>query len=188
MQSVPAAVQALLDDKIGFLSKARLGVYDSKRNDPNADAVSGLSAYFHFGHLAPQRAALEAGKHRKTTKASDPVSACQNLLSASKMLPCRAFVYLTSALQDDMLLTNPTCKLLPRCKTTKVSQWSVAQASVEPQEPLLHICQLTGSVLASPPTSSWAVGAAASGAGNQQALQHVLPCHPYRLLTKDGFS
>lgn len=61
-------VQALLDDKIGFLSKARLGVYDSKRNDPNADAVSGLSGYFHFGHLAPQRAALEAGKHRKTQK------------------------------------------------------------------------------------------------------------------------
>ncbi len=60
--------QALLDDKIGFLSKARLGVYDSKRNDPNADAVSGLSGYFHFGHLAPHRAALEAGKHRKTQK------------------------------------------------------------------------------------------------------------------------
>ncbi len=62
-------MQALLDDKIGFLSKARLGHYDGKRNDPNADAVSGLSAYFHFGQLAPQRAALEAGKHRKTSKA-----------------------------------------------------------------------------------------------------------------------
>ena len=57
-----------MGEKDGFLQKARLGKYDSKRNDPNADAVSGLSAYFHFGHLAPGRAALEAGKHRGTSK------------------------------------------------------------------------------------------------------------------------
>ena len=61
-------LQALVGEKEGFLTKARLGHYDSKRNDPNADAVSGLSGYFHFGQLAPQRAALEAGKHRKTSK------------------------------------------------------------------------------------------------------------------------
>jgi deoxyribodipyrimidine photo-lyase len=61
-------LQALVGEKDGFLTKARLGHYDSKRNDPNADAVSGLSGYFHFGQLAPQRAALEAGKHRKTSK------------------------------------------------------------------------------------------------------------------------
>lgn len=36
----------------------RLSRYASQRNDPNAGATSGLSAYFHFGHLAPQRAAL----------------------------------------------------------------------------------------------------------------------------------
>jgi deoxyribodipyrimidine photo-lyase len=29
-------------------------------------ALSGLSPYFHFGHLAPQRAALEAKKLRST--------------------------------------------------------------------------------------------------------------------------
>ena len=61
-------LQALTGEKEGFLTKARLGHYDSKRNDPNADAVSGLSGYFHFGQLAPQRAALEAGKHRNTSK------------------------------------------------------------------------------------------------------------------------
>ena len=61
-------MQALLGEKEGFLTKARLGKYDGERNNPNADAVSGLSAYFHFGQLAPQRAALEAGKHRKSQK------------------------------------------------------------------------------------------------------------------------
>ncbi|NMC48913.1 MAG: deoxyribodipyrimidine photo-lyase [Desulfovibrio sp.] len=43
----------------------RLPGYAKGRNDPNAVMVSGLSPYFHFGHLAPQRAILEvvaAGK------------------------------------------------------------------------------------------------------------------------------
>ena len=34
------------------------------------DALSNLSPYLHFGHLAPQRAALEASKHRAAHKAS----------------------------------------------------------------------------------------------------------------------
>ncbi|WP_285907082.1 deoxyribodipyrimidine photo-lyase [Pseudodesulfovibrio pelocollis] len=38
----------------------RLEVYAERRNDPNAGATSWLSAYFHFGQLAPQRAALAA--------------------------------------------------------------------------------------------------------------------------------
>ncbi|ADU61100.1 MAG: deoxyribodipyrimidine photo-lyase [Pseudodesulfovibrio sp.] len=38
----------------------RLHVYAGQRNDPNADGTSRLSAYFHFGQLAPQRAALAA--------------------------------------------------------------------------------------------------------------------------------
>ncbi|WP_300160715.1 deoxyribodipyrimidine photo-lyase [Solidesulfovibrio sp.] len=38
----------------------RLGEYAARRNDPNAGATSGLSPYFHFGQLAPQRAALAA--------------------------------------------------------------------------------------------------------------------------------
>lgn len=49
----------------GFLSSERLGLYDTKRNDPALPkALSGLSPYLHFGQLAPQRAALEAAKHR----------------------------------------------------------------------------------------------------------------------------
>ncbi len=38
----------------------RLPHYATRRNDPNAEAVSGLSPYLHFGQIAPQRVALEA--------------------------------------------------------------------------------------------------------------------------------
>lgn len=43
----------------------RLEAYATRRNDPNAGVTSGLSPYFHFGQLAPQRAALAvlAAKH-----------------------------------------------------------------------------------------------------------------------------
>lgn len=51
----PAAARAALDD---FVAN-RLPGYATSRNDPNAGAVSGLSPYFHFGQLAPQRAALD---------------------------------------------------------------------------------------------------------------------------------
>lgn len=54
-----------------FLSKARLSKYSTGRNDPALpDALSGLSPYFHFGQLAPQRAALEASKLKSQFKAS----------------------------------------------------------------------------------------------------------------------
>jgi deoxyribodipyrimidine photo-lyase len=33
--------------------------YDARRNDPNADAQSGLSPYFHFGQISAQRVAWE---------------------------------------------------------------------------------------------------------------------------------
>lgn len=33
--------------------------YNQFRNDPNADAVSNLSPYLHFGHISPQRVAFE---------------------------------------------------------------------------------------------------------------------------------
>lgn len=65
-----AAMEALSGPK-GFLTKARLSRYDEKRNDPTApDALSGLSPYLHFGHLAPQRAAIEAAKCKAIHKAS----------------------------------------------------------------------------------------------------------------------
>jgi len=39
----------------------RLSSYNMLRNDPTRNAQSNLSPYFHFGQLAPQRAALDAG-------------------------------------------------------------------------------------------------------------------------------
>ncbi|TPP62028.1 Deoxyribodipyrimidine photo-lyase, partial [Fasciola gigantica] len=43
---------------------ARLCLYDTTRNDPTKDATSNLSPWFHFGHVAPQRALLEVHKLR----------------------------------------------------------------------------------------------------------------------------
>jgi len=51
-----------------FVQK-RLGKYATDRNDPNRDAQSNLSPYLHYGHLSPQRAALEAKKYSKSSKA-----------------------------------------------------------------------------------------------------------------------
>lgn len=45
--------------------KERLSGYDEGRNDPAGTGQSDLSPYFHFGQLAPQRAALEAQKAGK---------------------------------------------------------------------------------------------------------------------------
>lgn len=39
--------------------ETRLGEYPEKRNDPSLHGQSGLSPYLHFGHIAPQRVALE---------------------------------------------------------------------------------------------------------------------------------
>ena len=59
----PKAARAALD----AFAAERLPGYATRRNDPNAGAVSGLSPYFHFGQLAPQRAALDVmaarGRH-----------------------------------------------------------------------------------------------------------------------------
>ncbi|GFR43830.1 hypothetical protein Agub_g4951, partial [Astrephomene gubernaculifera] len=65
------AALAALNGPSGFLSPSRLSLYDTKRNDPSTPkALSGLSPYLHFGQLAPQRAALEAAKHRAKYKAA----------------------------------------------------------------------------------------------------------------------
>jgi deoxyribodipyrimidine photo-lyase len=55
--AVPAGEAAARAALAAFASGA-LARYAARRNDPNADAVSGLSPYLHFGQLAPQRAAL----------------------------------------------------------------------------------------------------------------------------------
>lgn len=50
----------------------KLNDYNEKRNDPNESAISGMSPYYHFGQVAPQRAALEvkkSGKYDKSVEA-----------------------------------------------------------------------------------------------------------------------
>jgi len=65
-----AAREALLG-KGGFLTKERLSLYGSKRNDPTMpSAQSNLSPYLHSGQLAPQRAALEALPFKNSYKES----------------------------------------------------------------------------------------------------------------------
>lgn len=49
-----SAARAALD----YFVHEKMKGYAANRNDPNADATSMLSAYYHFGQLAPQRAAL----------------------------------------------------------------------------------------------------------------------------------
>jgi deoxyribodipyrimidine photo-lyase len=44
-----------------FISK-KLDAYNKMRNDPNAEALSNLSPYLHFGQIAAQRIALEVQK------------------------------------------------------------------------------------------------------------------------------
>lgn len=51
------------------MSKERLSIYNTKRNNPNfPKALSQLSPFLHFGHLSAQRAALEASKLRSKFK------------------------------------------------------------------------------------------------------------------------
>ncbi|MFN8482996.1 MAG: deoxyribodipyrimidine photo-lyase [Anaerolineae bacterium] len=54
------AARAALDT---FL-RERLAAYAHNRNNPAIAGQSDLSPYFHFGHLAPQRAAWEAARYR----------------------------------------------------------------------------------------------------------------------------
>jgi deoxyribodipyrimidine photo-lyase len=43
--------------------KEKLDIYHLRRNDPNAQVVSGLSPYLHFGQISPQSVAYEAAKY-----------------------------------------------------------------------------------------------------------------------------
>eukprot|EP00927_Polykrikos_kofoidii_P027161 TRINITY_DN24000_c0_g1_i1.p1 TRINITY_DN24000_c0_g1~~TRINITY_DN24000_c0_g1_i1.p1 ORF type:complete len:529 (-),score=97.05 TRINITY_DN24000_c0_g1_i1:159-1745(-) len=49
--------KAALEQLQGFCSE-RLSIFAEKRNDPNVNALSGLSPYFHFGQISAQRCAL----------------------------------------------------------------------------------------------------------------------------------
>lgn len=60
----PAAALATLH---GFI-RTRLALFASKRNDPVAKQISGLSPYLHFGQIAPQRCAIEINKFRSVRR------------------------------------------------------------------------------------------------------------------------
>ena len=53
---VPGEIAA--KNKLDLLRDSLAG-YDDSRNDPTKDALSNLSPYFHFGHISPQRVALD---------------------------------------------------------------------------------------------------------------------------------
>ena len=53
---VPGEIAA--KNKLDLLRDSLAG-YDESRNDPTKDALSNLSPYFHFGHISPQRVALD---------------------------------------------------------------------------------------------------------------------------------
>lgn len=64
--------EAAAHGALGAFIAQRLKIFGAKRNDPNAAALSNLSPYFHFGQLAPQRAALAvrgARAHADSAKA-----------------------------------------------------------------------------------------------------------------------
>lgn len=52
-----------------FCSK-RLKTYNSSRNDPTKNAISGLSPWFHFGQISVQRCVLEVKEHNSKFKES----------------------------------------------------------------------------------------------------------------------
>ena len=53
---VPGEIAA--KNKLDLLHDSLVG-YDERRTDPTKDALSNLSPYFHFGHISPQRVALD---------------------------------------------------------------------------------------------------------------------------------
>jgi len=74
-----AAMRQLRD----FCSQ-RLGIFDAQRNNPNADALSGLSPYLHFGQISAQRCALVV----RATAESPPAMTAKGDLSKG----CESFL------------------------------------------------------------------------------------------------
>jgi deoxyribodipyrimidine photo-lyase len=62
--------KAALQVMKGFFDK-RLAGYHEGRNNPALESQSGLSPYFHFGQLAPQRVALEAQRYDGVIKSQE---------------------------------------------------------------------------------------------------------------------
>lgn len=62
VEKFKAGTNAGIEALQSFVSK-RIKIYDDKRNDPNTDACSNLSPWFHIGQLSVQRAVLYVKKH-----------------------------------------------------------------------------------------------------------------------------
>jgi deoxyribodipyrimidine photolyase len=59
-----------LSGKKGFISNMK-GFHD-QRNDPNANKVSNMSPYLHFGQISAQQMAVEIAKHKGKFRVSIP--------------------------------------------------------------------------------------------------------------------
>ncbi|HAX98150.1 MAG TPA: deoxyribodipyrimidine photolyase [Candidatus Atribacteria bacterium] len=59
-QFIPGSKNAL--QQLHQFLEGKLEMYDSQRNDPNADGQSNLSPFLHFGHISAQRIALDVQK------------------------------------------------------------------------------------------------------------------------------
>jgi deoxyribodipyrimidine photo-lyase len=62
-QIAPGAAAAAATLESFLTTRSRL--FETKRNDPTVDALSGLSPYLHFGQIAAQRCAYEAKRRLK---------------------------------------------------------------------------------------------------------------------------
>jgi deoxyribodipyrimidine photo-lyase len=67
---LPAGETAAIQAAISFLH-SKLQNYPHTRNDPSIDGQSGLSAYLHFGQLAPQRLAWMVRRSEVSQEAKD---------------------------------------------------------------------------------------------------------------------
>lgn len=57
-------------EELNSFCEKRLKIFDSKRNDPTVNALSGLSPWFHFGQISVQRAVLTVKEYKSKYSAS----------------------------------------------------------------------------------------------------------------------
>jgi deoxyribodipyrimidine photo-lyase len=67
---IPSGTKAGLKTLRHFI-REKLASYDERRNDPSQDGQSDLSPYFHYGFVAPQRAALDVSRLDDAVKAQE---------------------------------------------------------------------------------------------------------------------
>lgn len=62
-----------------FINK-RLKLFGEKRNDPNVNALSNMSPYFHFGQIAVQRSIIEVKKHKSKATSKSVEAFCEEAI------------------------------------------------------------------------------------------------------------